>query len=153
MTSGKWLILAVLVVAIGWYFYEPSGNKPSQAPSMAARAPVFPDGYLALVTCGDLHSFDGKKTLSFEPDHSASREDVAVTKGEKDKGTWTYDGGERYTVKFGGEGKTYRLVSLEESGVCMLVMGSNVSANLEESWFAKTGEDDDPGPYDGPDDR
>jgi hypothetical protein len=64
-------------------------------------------------------------------------------------GMWKYDAvSKRYAVALKGETVMYRLLSIADSDLCMLIKGDLVAADLLGSWFSGPPRvEDDPREY------
>jgi hypothetical protein len=59
-------------------------------------------------------------------------------------GTWKYDAvSKRYAVVLEGETIMYRLLSIADSDLCILIKGNLRAADLHGSWFSETIHADD----------
>jgi hypothetical protein len=145
----RWVIGLVVLSIVGWLVVDGRGDSASDP----ATETIVARGWDDLVPCSLVRSFDGGKVLRFEDDGRVSMWEVlanAKPKTDRD-GNWSFDEfARRYVVSFDKDVKSYNLQSFDDGKYCLLVNGDMQSANLKESWFSFS-EDDDPYVDDGRD--
>jgi hypothetical protein len=125
------VIAGLGVVALLWFVLPKFGGstQPATVPTVA--------GWDDLISCSDLVSFDGKKTLSLNEDGTASLDDNSEAKRLTQKGKWELGNQPAtYVTHFGDRSLHYERIAPEGWQSCMLVAGTSLSANLRLSWFA-----------------
>jgi hypothetical protein len=141
--TGKFILFglaaAVIYIAVTRNHSENSEGKLKHPPS--------PPGWEELVGCSPLQSFDDTKELDVFEDHTVTMEVKEAKTGKvlsprKKAGTWAFDElAKRYFITLGEQQKSYALIQPENSEVCMLIFGEQEAANINETWFGRTLED------------
>jgi hypothetical protein len=122
---------------------------PRSEPIAKTELPPAAPGWEELGDCVSARSFDGNKSLRLLDDGKASLGDTPIdnpkeSERRQSSGAWKYDPvSNRYAVVLNGETIMYRLVSLTNSNLCMLVKGDLRAADLHGSWFSETIQADD----------
>lgn len=141
-----WWPIFWVFAGIGIVYLTLDGHK-------AAEQLVELPGWVDLLPCSYVASFDGTKKLSFSENGRVALYDKAVKGGSVD-GDWTYDETAKlYTVTINGEIATYSVVEPGGTGFCILVKGDSNAADLRSSWFSSPVDDepdDDREPDTGP---
>jgi hypothetical protein len=127
---------------------------PRSEPTAKTKLMPAASGWEELGNCVAAQSFDGSKSLTLLDDGKASLGNTsAYNPKETDHrqlfGTWKYDAvSKRYAVVLEGETVMYRLLSIADSDLCMLIKGDLRAADLHGSWFSDLVRvEDDPREY------
>jgi hypothetical protein len=143
-----WIGVVLLLLAgafiYGAFFRTNPSPETAQAPPAA--------GWMELGSCTFTRSFDGRRQMSLEDDQSAEvREPSLPPQQSKEgdervsKGRWSYDEtSKQYAVTVSGETTNYSLLSQDGIETCILVKGSFEAADLRESWFSASANDEPP---------
>jgi hypothetical protein len=122
---------------------------PRSEPIAKTKLPPAASGWEELGNCIAGQSFDGSKSLTLLADGKASLDNTSAddpreTEHRQLFGTWKYDAvSKRYAVVLEGETIMYRLLSIADSDLCILIKGNLRAADLHGSWFSETIHADD----------
>ena len=107
---------------------------------------------MELGSCTFTRSFDGRRQMALNDDQSVEmREPSPPVQQSKEgaehisTGRWSYDKmSKQYAVTVLGETTNYSLMSQDGIETCILVKGSFEAADLRESWFSASANDEPP---------
>ena len=140
-------VVALLVVGGITYraFFLTDVAQHAERPPLAA-------GWMELGSCTFTRSFDGRRQMALNDDQSVEvREPSPPVQQSKEgaervsTGRWSYDKmSKQYAVTVLGETTNYSLLSQDGIETCILVKGSFEAADLRESWFSASANDEPP---------
>jgi hypothetical protein len=139
---GKLILFGAIAVVI---YAVVTGNHSEKTKATVKQPPA--PGWEQLESCSPMQSLDDTRELAFLEDHTVTLEEKEAKTGKVLTpnalvGTWSFDElAKRYFVTLGQQKKSYALIQPENSEVCILLYGELAAANLSESWFGRTLQD------------